>query len=310
MIFRFGQKLAGVAFISCLLLAGAVLVSPNSAPALAQAGSSAKPSLVTKPEETASPTVWTTALICTKISEAATKHNIPRASFARLIWTESRFDTKALSPKGAQGIAQFMPATAKERKLEDPYDPAQAIPASAALLADLRRAFGNFGLAAAAYNAGPGRVQRWLDRKSSLPFETRDYVAAITGQEAETFRNRENEVVDFSLRKGQSFDQACRNLPILRTRFKGVVASVPRSPWGVQVAGGFSRAKAQRAWARVRGKLGVAIGNSKPRLYRQKSLRGLKPRWAVRLGASNRTSAIALCKRVRSAGGFCLVRKN
>jgi len=51
--------------------------------------------------------------------------------FARLIWKESRFDIKAVSPAGAQGVAQFMPATAKRRGLADPFDPEQAIPASA-----------------------------------------------------------------------------------------------------------------------------------------------------------------------------------
>ena len=53
------------------------------------------------------------------------------------------------------GVAQFMSGTASERGLADPFDPATAIPASAKLLAELARRFGNLGLSAAAYNAGP-----------------------------------------------------------------------------------------------------------------------------------------------------------
>jgi soluble lytic murein transglycosylase-like protein len=77
---------------------------------------------------------------------------------------------------GAQGIAQFMPGTAQERGLADPFDPEQAIPAAASLLRDLSQRFGNLGLAAAAYNGGPNRVSAWLAGNGSLPAETQDYV--------------------------------------------------------------------------------------------------------------------------------------
>ncbi len=251
---------------------------------------------------------WPTERICREIERVAILHNLPKSTFARLIWIESRFDVLARSPVGAEGIAQFMPATAKAEGLLNSYDPALALPASAALLAKLRSEFGNFGLAAAAYNAGPGRVNRYLKGRSGLPFETLDYVAAITGQSASYFKNRNANVNDFALRGGKNFLEGCKQLPILKTRFRGAVAS--RLPWGVQVAGNFSRAKAMRSWTRVRGKLGVSLGEVKPSLYRQKRLRGLKAKWAVRLGTRSRSSAIKLCKKIRSAGGFCLVKKN
>ena len=254
---------------------------------------------------------WTTKQICSEIDRVSKKYNLPRATFTRLIWTESRFDTRALSPKGAQGIAQFMPATAKERGLADPYDPAQALDASASLLSDLRSEFGNFGLAAMAYNAGPGRVGRWLRGTSGLPFETQDYVAAITGKDASAFKIKSAELIDFSLKKGLSFNQACEKLPVLKTRFRGALAGGgARKPWGVQVAGNFSRGRALRSWTRVRGKLGVAIGGAKPRLYRERARHGMKRRWAVRLGADSRQSALSICRKIRSVGGFCLVRRN
>ena len=91
----------------------------------------------------------------------------------------------ATSRAGAEGVAQFMPRTAAERGLADPRDAAPSIAEAARLLADLNVRFGNRGLAAAAYNAGPGRVARWLRRQSDLPAETRLYVAAVTGRPVE-----------------------------------------------------------------------------------------------------------------------------
>ena len=77
-----------------------------------------------------------------------------------------------------------MPATAVERGLKDPFDPKQAIPASANLLRQLADEFGNLGLAAAAYNSGRRRVWEWLAERGSLPSETRRYIVAITGRDA------------------------------------------------------------------------------------------------------------------------------
>ena len=82
-----------------------------------------------------------------------------------------------------------MPGTASERGLIDPFDPASAIPASARFLNELKLRFGNLGLAAAAYNAGPTAVARWLAKKGSLPFETEDYVLAVTGHDADEWRS-------------------------------------------------------------------------------------------------------------------------
>ncbi|MFZ5734070.1 MAG: lytic transglycosylase domain-containing protein [Pseudomonadota bacterium] len=126
-------------------------------------------------------------VVCRALSEAADANGLPVGFFARLIWTESRFRQRAVSHAGAQGVAQFMPATAAEFGLADPFDPLQALPASARFLRKLRDQFGNLGLAAAAYNAGGGRVQEWLARKKTLPTETQNYVRAVTGHDAETW---------------------------------------------------------------------------------------------------------------------------
>ena len=74
-----------------------------------------------------------------------------------------------------------MPETAAERRLLDPFDPVEALPKSAQFLAELRTQFGNLGLAAAAYNAGPQRLRNFMAGTRPLPTETRNYVVAITG---------------------------------------------------------------------------------------------------------------------------------
>jgi CheY-like chemotaxis protein len=135
-----------------------------------------------------------TGEFCEALAQAAAESNIPPAFFARLLWQESKFKHDAMSHVGAQGVAQFMPATAAEVGLDDPLDPRQALPASARFLRKLHDRFGNLGLAAAAYNAGPGRIQNWLARRGPLPEETRNYVRVITGNAAETWTSERKTV--------------------------------------------------------------------------------------------------------------------
>src|SRR5262249_61531540 len=110
---------------------------------------------------------------CNALAAAAAENDLPVDFFTKLIWQESRFDPAALSPAGAQGVAQFMPATASWRGLANPFDPVEAIAKSAKLLHDLRHEFGNLGLAAAADDAGPGRVRGWLCGRRGLPADAR-----------------------------------------------------------------------------------------------------------------------------------------
>jgi len=119
--------------------------------------------------------------LCTTLLDVARTSDLPLGFFTNLIWRESRFDHDAISPVGAMGIAQFMPDVAEKMSV-DAFDSRSALPASARLLRNLRARFGNLGLAAAAYNAGPKRVADWLDGRSSLPKETQDYVYLITGR--------------------------------------------------------------------------------------------------------------------------------
>ena len=154
--------------------------------------------------------------MCRQLKEQADKWNIPPAYFAKLIWKESWFDSNAISPKGAEGIAQFMPGTARRRGLEDPFDPDSAIAASAKYLSELRDEFGNLGLAAAAYNAGENRVYRWRAGRSGLPRETQDYVYSITGYKAREWKREALSEARFVLDEVLSFEDACNQLAVIR----------------------------------------------------------------------------------------------
>lgn len=109
-------------------------------------------------------------------SEAATRYNIPGDLFLRLVGQESSYNPGAVSPKGAQGLAQLMPGTAAELGV-DPTDPLQNLDGGARYLRQQYDRFGDWGLALAAYNAGPGAVQKY---GGVPPFEeTQNYVSKI-----------------------------------------------------------------------------------------------------------------------------------
>jgi len=113
------------------------------------------------------------------IARAAQRWNVSAALLSAQLYAESNFNPFARSPAGAQGIAQFMPGTARALGLTNPFDAGQAIDAQGHLMRDLLRQFGSVPLALAAYNAGPGRVQSC---GCVPPFpETRAYVARILG---------------------------------------------------------------------------------------------------------------------------------
>jgi hypothetical protein len=125
--------------------------------------------------------------ICDALANSAHSNNLPANFFIRLLYQESSFNLGVVSSAGALGIAQFMPETAADRGVDNPFDALQAIPASAKLLRDLYIKFGNLGLAAAAYNAGPQRIQDWLAKRAPLPPETQKYVKTVTGWPVETW---------------------------------------------------------------------------------------------------------------------------
>ena len=272
-----------------------------------------------KPGETAAETNTREAM-CLMIESAAKAEDLPLEFFARVIWQESRFQSDAVGPvtrngQRAQGIAQFMPGTASERRLLDPFDPVQALPKSAEFLNELRGQFGNLGLAAAAYNAGPRRVQEWLAGTGGLPQETRHYVAVITGSTVEDWAA--------AGKTGKMPDRAptssCRELmALLRrapnpfvTQLEQHVKLGEAQAWGVQLAAGFSRDKALAMYARAIKRLSAVIGDRDPSLLgTMMRSRGSRTFYQVRIGADTRPAADDLCNRIRRAGGACFVLRN
>ena len=139
------------------------------------------------PAAAAPPNVrWGRETYCPIIESAAALRGLPLDFFVRLIHQESGMNPAAVSHKGAQGIAQFMPGTAASYGLRNPFDPAAAIDAQAHLMSDLLRRFRSVPLALAAYNAGPGAVRRF----GGIPpyAETQNYVR-IVQQNAASFRS-------------------------------------------------------------------------------------------------------------------------
>ncbi len=250
--------------------------------------------------------------ICDLIEANAAATGMSPDFFARLIWKESRFDEGAISPVGARGIAQFMPATAAERGLADPFDKGQAIHHSARYLADLRAELGSWGLAAAAYNGGVNRVKRWMTSGGRLPYETEDYVLSITAHPAAWFReDATREAAVTPLDAGLSFPEACRRMPIMQTRAIFAVAeSAPMKPWGVQVAGHANEAIAVRSYRRLQDAHPDILGGLDPIVMRVRPMSGPRRITAVRIGADSRGEANAFCDRYRARGGACVVMRN
>ena len=151
-------RIAGPLLACALALANTTAnAQAGATPATPGNRESVHPAAASEPHE-ASSQPPTTDDVCRALEQSAAENALPVEFFARVIWQESRFDAKAISPKGAAGIAQFMPRTASWHGLADPFDPIEALRHSAAYLRELVDQFGNLGLAAAAYNAGPGRV--------------------------------------------------------------------------------------------------------------------------------------------------------
>ena len=175
------------------------------------------------------------------MDKAASANGIDRVFFARLLWKESLFDPNAVSPVGAEGIAQFMPGTAERRKLADPFDPVLAIGASAHFLSDLKKQFGNVGLAAGAYNAGERRIAEWLAGKGGMPDETADYVAFITGKAIDDWKEPSANHAIPALGKGETFTAQCVALASREVTLRSSVAGrAPKSPWGALLVTNFS----------------------------------------------------------------------
>jgi hypothetical protein len=339
----------------CGILTGGLALAAQDAPKGTESASAAAPAA---PAAGSGGTETVQQAICRLIDSSARAQRLPVDFFTRLIWQESSFRTGAVSPAGAQGVAQFMPGTAAERGLLDPFDPEQAIPKSAELLRDHIDRFGNIGLAAAAYNGGPTRVANWLAERGGLPEETRSYVYRITGRSAEDWAEDRRGVraepdadekpgegvapsADAKMeakadakadaeagatgdaREGAQKPTAtvsrrtaatCLQVVALLRRpgrddlAAGVPTAFSLAPWGVQLAGNFSKSLALASYARASRSYAGLLGDVRPMVIgtRLRS-RGTRTFYRVRVPATTRTAAEQLCTRIRSAGGACVV---
>src|SRR5579883_201273 len=244
--------------------------------------------------------------ICHTLAQAAADNGLPEEFFTRLIWQESAFDPKALSPKGAQGIAQFMPHTAALRGLADPFEPLQALREGASYLAELRTTFGgNLGLAAAAYNAGPAAVEDWIaGRSSALPFETQAYVRIVTGFAVEAWRTKP--LPQLAASSGPT-GARCREIAsamLERARHRLPLSSSPAwGPWGVQLAGNWSEGGVLASYERLRRRYSAVLGDRLPLVMYGR--RGSGSPFVVRVSTQSRADADALCGKLHAAGGAC-----
>src|SRR6202048_5037666 len=303
-----------VSALRAAVYAVSVMLLSAGAPAFAQDAAPAQNAAETAQDSDAR------EAMCLMIESAAKASDLPLEFFARVIWQESRFQSDAVGPmtrtgRRAQGIAQFMPGTASERRLLDPFDPVQALPKSAEFLNELRNQFGNLGLAAAAYNAGPRRVQDWLAGSGYMPQETRNYVVAITGSSVDDWAaaGRNGKM------PARAPTTSCRELMALLkrapnpfvTQLEQRITLAAAKLWGVQLAAGFSRDKALAMYARAMKRLSAVIGDQDPSLLSSVMRnRGTRLLYQVRIGADTRPAADDLCNRIRRAGGACFVLRN
>ncbi|MEM7695848.1 MAG: lytic transglycosylase domain-containing protein [Pseudomonadota bacterium] len=290
-----------------------------------------------------------TAELCGLLTAAADRHGVPHGFFIRLIWKESRFNPNAVSPVGAQGIAQFMPTTARLRGLKNPFDREEALYASASFLSDLEARFGSWALAAAGYNGGPLRVRPFVEGKAGLPYETLDYVYSITGRPAQYWAARARKGplprINVPERWHRTGDLAApapapaeveATLPYPPARRPDTIAAKvdcpklvaklgtartsPRLPggatsgwtvWGAQVAGHINRSVAMRQYSRLKRRLPRDLVARGPNVVvRRFAARGRRPLHAVQFGAPNRSAAQKLCKRIAKALAPCVVVRN
>jgi Transglycosylase SLT domain len=227
-----------------------------------------------------------------------------------VIWQESRFNASAVSSKGAEGIAQFMPRTADWHGLADPFDPIEALYHSAGYLRELRDRFGNLRLAAAAYNAGPGRVSASLASHRPLPSETRNYVAIVTGWTADEWASPSPpQNAETTIPQGVPCARLANLIIAPKQEARRIATYIPR--WGVRLAAHLSESK---AWAIYRERLkrfASLIGDREPiALYKQIPGMGRARRYIITITDDNRAPLDKLCRRLIAAGATCDVLRN
>jgi hypothetical protein len=284
--------------------------APAEKPGDQPAGAAAPQSPAAQTTPTAHSPPPTSDDICRTVEQAAAANALPVEFFARVIWQESRFNALAVSNKGAEGIAQFMPQTAGGRGLADPFDPIEALRHSASYLHELMMKFGNLGLAAAGYNAGPGRVSAWLAGKGTLPAETRNYVATVTGWTADEWASPSPpQKAETTIPQGVPCTRLANLILAPKERAQRIAAYIPR--WGAQLTSNWSESQAWATYRTLQKQYASLIGDREPIVLRaQLPGMGAVPRTIIRIADDNRAPLDKLCAKLIAAGGACVVLRN
>ena len=308
MSFELNQALSPAGFDRASKFLVRLLLSTNVAAIWPSALESASADVPTTQQATklSSPPEAASSL-CEALGTAAATHDLPADFFIRLIWQESRFKPDAVSRAGAQGVAQFMPETARLRGLENPFNPLEAITKSAELLRDLRREFGNLGLAAAAYNAGSGRVRDWLAGRRPLPSETRAYVRLVTDHSVEEWTGAQSSLLDKRSLKAVPCNMAAATS--VKPNPDSSLREKTGKPWGVEVVGGSTTANALARYREWRAKYLAIIGDRETQVVIS-GIIGNMGAARVRVGADTRLEAEKMCAALRGAGTYCDVLHN
>jgi len=248
---------------------------------------------------------------CQAIEHFSARHGLDTGFFARLIWQESRFDPFAVSPAGAQGIAQFMPHTAKRRGLRDAFNPAEALEHSARYLAEMAARYGNLGLAAVGYNGGERRAEGIIAGTGGLAQETVNYVAIITGLSHEDWLEDGVTPPDLALSKDKGFRAACYELARER-RLSPMPRPKPKlQPWGVQLAFGTTKKQARDRFAtRSRSCDGLVRGERLDLIWQKSRASPKGGYWMARIGRGEAKTAHGFCRKLRAQGCVCAVYRN
>ena len=233
--------------------------------------------------------------VCRLIEAAAQESGLDRDFFARLLWKESLFDAAAVSPAGAQGIAQFMPETAKLRGLGDAFNPAEALVASARYLSELSRDW-----ATSASRRSPTTAARRGRRASSPPRPAcRSRPAPMSRDHRPLGRDLARRAAGVGRPRarqgGGDFQAAC----IARAEARSLrEPRAPVLPWGVIVASNRDGAGAERQVARLQNRY-AAILRGETVAYTSGRRPGCRP------GCMSRRSAAAAAPRPRRSAPGC-----
>jgi Transglycosylase SLT domain len=222
-------------------------------------------------------------------------------------------DEHALLKAYVEGTSEPANAAAIYDTLEVPAGatpPRLAIAVAQIHLRELREQFGNLGLAAAAYNAGPGRVRAWLASHRPLPGETRNYVAMVTGWTADEWASPSPpQKAETTVPQGVPCTRLANLILAPRQEAQRIATYVPR--WGVQLAAHLSESK---AWALYRERLkrfASLIGDREPIvLHKQIPGMGRAKRYIITIASDDRAPLDKLCQQLIALDATCDVLRN